>query len=802
MWRDARFAVRALAKRPGFAAVAMATLALGIGANTAIFSLIHAVLLRPLPYADAERVVRVRGATVGTNEPGNLSPMDFLDFQGRMRRFDRLAAYNNYADATLTGAGDPERLAGTRVTADFFAVLHVTPALGRDFRADDDQPGARAVAIFTNGFWKRRFASDPSVVGRTVYLNSVPTDVIGVLPASFRHPFPENAREPDVFVPFKLDRKENLRSGHYLQAIALLKPDTTIADGQADLASIASDLEHEYPESNTGRTIAIQPLFDSMVGGARSALYILLGTVVFVLLIACANLANLLLARATSRQREIAVRRALGASRAQLLRQFLVESVVLAAAGGVCGLLLAVWAVRALAVLGADRIPRADGINIDFSVMLFTLALSIVTGLVFGVGPAVYATRAHADGHGALKDGGRTGEGRMQRRAQQSLIVSEVALALMLLVSAGLLVKSFWKLEHVDPGFRADHVLTFKTSLPIARYPEGDEIPFYQHVEARLAPLPGVRRVGAVQILPLSSDYSCDGFDIEGRPPSAPGQQPCAEHRTITPGYFDAMAIPLLRGRAFTAHDEEHGAQVAIISDVMAGRFWPHQDPIGARIVYQKATRTIVGIVASVKHFGLDRDAPFEMYTPHAQQPSYHTMTIVIRTPVEAASLMPSIRRELAALDRDVPISSVKTMEQVVDDSTREPRFRTLLVGAFAAVAVLLSIVGVAGVIAYAVGRRTQEIGVRVALGATAGRVTSMMLAEGLRPTLVGAAIGLAGSFAVTRVLSGLLFGVASTDPFVFGAATTALIAAALAATLVPARRAATVDPMIALRAD
>ncbi|HYM21817.1 MAG TPA: ABC transporter permease [Vicinamibacterales bacterium] len=798
VWNDLRFAVRGLLKRPGFTAVAVATLALGIGANTAIFSIVYAVLLRPLPYADVARLARIRGGSLQTHQPGNLSPMDFLDLQARTARFERIAAYNNYADATLTGGGEPERVAGTRVTADFFSVLHVTPLAGRDFTRDDDQPGALPVAILSYGFWTRRFAGDRSVVGRAVDLNSVKTTIVAVLPASFRHPFPENARQPDVYVPFKLDRKENNRGGHYLQAIGLLKPGASFTDGQADLASIAADLARDYPVSNTGRTVTLERMLDSMVGDTRTALLVLMGAVAFVLLIACGNLANLLLARSESRRKEIAVRQALGASRLQLLRQLLIESVALAVAGGACGLLVASAAVRVVSALGADRIPRGDTITIDAAVMTFAFAVAVATGLVFGVGPALHA--AAGDAHDALS--GRSGGGQIHQRTQQTLVACEIAMTLMLLVCAGLLLKSFVRMQDVDPGFHADRVLTLRTSLPIARYPEGDEIPFYQQVEQRLSSLPGVSRVGAINILPLSDNYSCDSFEIEGRPPFPPQQGPCAESRSVTPGYFDALGIPLLRGRAFTAHDTEQSPKVVIISDDMAKRLWPDSNPVGARIRYQQVPRTIVGVAAGVKHFGLDRDAPFELYTPHAQQTSYHTMTIALRTSADAAALMPLVQRELWAIDRDIPITDVKTMEQVVADSTREPRLRTLLVGAFAALAVLLSVVGVFGVIAYAVTRRTHEIGVRVALGATRRQVVTMMVARGFVPAMIGVAGGIAGALAITRVLSGLLFGVATTDVSVFVGATAVLTSAALVATYLPARRATGIDPTIALRAE
>jgi putative ABC transport system permease protein len=799
LWNDIRYAVRALVKRPGFTSVAVATLALGIGANTAVFTVVNAVLLRPLPYDQADRLVRLRGGSRITRRLGNLSPMDFLDLHERARRFDGIAAYNNYAGATLTGAGEPERVAGTRVTAAFFSVLHVVPALGRGFREEDDVPGAAAVVLLTHGFWQRRFAGDPAIVGRTIHLNSIPTAVIGVLPASFRHPFPDDAKQPDGFVPFRLDRKENNRGGHYLQAIGRLRAGASVADGEADLVTIAADLERAYPDSNTGQSVTLEPFLDSMVGSARPALLVLAGTVAFVLLIACANLANLLMARSTSRQKEIAVRQALGASRGQLVRQLLAESAVLGVAGGALGLVLASWLTRTLLALGAERIPRGDGIGVDLRVLLFTAALSLITALLFGVGPALYATRSHAGG--ALKEGGRTRDGRMHGRAQHWLIVSEIALTLMLLVSAGLLAKSFWRLESTDPGFRTDHVLTLQTSLPISRYPEGDEIPFYERLVERLAPLPGVAKVGAANILPLSGNYSCDSFEIEGRL-SPLGQTPCAEDRSVTPDYFAAMGIPLVRGRTFTRQDTEQSPAVVIIDEKMAATYWPGRDPIGTRISHQRVPRVIVGVVGGVRHFGLDRGVTPEMYTPHAQQPSYHTMNLVIRASTDPLALVPMIRRELSALDHDVPMSAVQTMDDVVAVSTTEPRFRTLLVGAFAVLAMLLAVVGVAGVIAYAVGRRTQEIGLRVALGASRRQVLSLVIGQGMRPAAIGVGLGLLGALALTRLLAGLLFGVSTVDVPVFAAAAVTLTLAALAATYLPARRATGIDPMVALRAD
>jgi len=800
VWNDVLFAVRSLVRRPGFTIAAIVTLALGIGANTAIFTVVNAVLLRPLPYPEADRLVRVRGVDTATGQLGNLSPMDFLDLEARAREFDGLAAYNNYAAATLTGLGNAERVVGTRVTARFFSVLGVAPSLGRDFRRDDDVPGASPVVILSDGFWRRRFGGDPSVVGRPIRLNSVAREVIGVMPAGFAHPFPEGTRQPDLFVPFQIDRKENLRSGHYLQAIGRTRAGTSSAGAKADMVAIAADLERTYPDSNTGRSVTIEPVLDSMVGAARPALMVLAGTVVFVLIIACVNLANLLLARSTSRRKEIAVRQALGASRAQLVRQLLAESVVLSLAGGAVGLLVAQWATRAMVALGAGRIPRSEEIHINLGVLAFTLGLSLVVGLLFGLGPALYATKGERGS--ALKEGGRSGGDRIHSRAQQALIVSETALALMLLVGAGLLTKSFSRLSSVDPGFRTDHVLTLVTSLPIARYPEDAQIPFYQRLEERLRGLPGVREVGAINILPLGGDYSCDSFDVAGRPPYPPGQEPCAENRSITPGYFATMGIPLMRGRAFGRLDVESSRPVVIISETMASKFWPGKDPVGSKLVRDGVAREIVGIVGNVRHFGLDRDVPPEMYTPHAQQPSFHTMTFAIRASTDPASLAPSIRAAVSSLDPDVPISDVSTMEHVVALSTTEPRFRTMLVGAFATLALTLSVLGVAGVISYTLSRRTHEIGVRVALGATRGQLVRLLLAQGTRPTAIGIAIGLTGALALTRVLAGLLYGVTATDAGTFAASAAILAAASLVATYMPARRAAGVDPVIALRSD
>jgi putative ABC transport system permease protein len=800
--QDVKYAIRALIKRrPGFTIVAVATLALGFGANTAIFSVVHAVLLRPLPFADPDRLALVRGGTRGAPEPGNLSPMDFLDLRASMRRWESLAAFNNYADATLTGAGEPERVAGTRVTNGFFDVLRVVPALGRDFRRGDDVPGAPPVAIVAHGFWRRRFGSDPSIVGRMVELNSVPTEIIGVLPPGFRHPLPEDGRQPDVWVPFRIDPVDNNRGGHFLEAIGRLRRDATPADGLADLSTIAGDLERLYPRTNSGRIVRVAPLFESMVGSTLAPLEILSGVVALVLLIACANLANLALARSAARRKEMAVRTALGATRADLVRQCLAESLLVAVAGTAVGLAIAVGAIRASAIVGSTRLPRAESISVDPAVLLFTLAVCGATTIGFGLGPAVASARSGTPD--ALKDGGRDASDAVpNRRARQVLVGGELALTLMLLVAAGLLIKSLHRLSGVDPGFQANHVLTLRTSLPLARFAEGDEIPFYQQLEGRVHALPGVVRVGAVNILPLSPNYSCDGFDIVGRPMPPPGQEPCAEARSITPGYFSALGVPLLSGRPFDAHDTDESPPVMIINENMADHFWPRQSPVGSRVLYQRKPREIVGVVKGVRHFGLNRDVPFEMYTPHAQQPSYHSMTLAIRAQVDPATLIPLVRRELSAIDRDVPIYGVATMDELIAQSTSAPRSRTWLVGTFAALAVLLSLVGVTSVVAYIVGRRTREIGVRVALGATPRQIVAMLVRHGMWPVGLGVLAGLVGASAVTRVLAGVLIGVTTTDAGVFASATLLLGLAALAATYVPARRALRLDPLAALRSE
>jgi putative ABC transport system permease protein len=577
-----------------------------------------------------------------------------------------------------------------------------------------------------------------------------------------------------------------------------LKPDVSAFEAEAELAVIADDLARQYLASNLGRTVTVTPLFESMVGSARPALLILLGTVAFVLLIACANLANLLLARSTSRRKEIAVRQALGASRFQLMRQLMIESLVLAVVGGGVGLMLARWAISGFMALGVGNVPRADGVGLDTKVLLFTMVISLATGIVFGVGPALYATRAQ--GH-ALKEGGRGADGSLHQRAQQALVASEVALATTLLVGAGLLIKSFWRLEAVDPGFRPSRVLTLQTALPLARYPEPTEMPFYRRLEESIRPLPGVDDVAAVNILPLGGNYSCEAFDLEDRP-AEKGRLPCAESRSITPDYFRAMGIRLTRGRSFTLDDTSASPPVVIVSDRMAEMFWPGQNPIGARILTQGATRQVVGVVGAVRHFGLDQNLTPEMYTPHAQQPSYHMMTLVVRASTDPVNLINLIRRELSRLDPDVPISNIRSMEQVVGNSTAQPRFRTWLLATFAGLALLLSVVGVAGVIAYSVSRRTHEIGVRVALGATGNNVISLLMRQGMVPTGVGVALGAAGSLAFGRVMSGLLFGVTATDSSVFAVAALALICAAALATYLPARRATSIDPMIALRSE
>ena len=810
--QDIRYGLRTLIKNPRFTLVAILTLGLGLGANTAMFSVVNAALLRPLPYPEPDRLVKIVGTNTREGTLGNLSPADFADLDAASDLFESMTAHGWVGFFTIAGDGEPERISGSNVTYDFFQTLGVEPLLGRAFRPKEDERGLPRVAIISHAFWGRRFGSDPSTLGRVVNFNAIPTTIVGILPPDYRHPEPNPEREPDAYIPFWWDPAQPNRVGHFIRAIGRLTPGVTLDQARAELTTLATRLEQEYPDNNTDRGVHLSFLLDAIVQDTRLALLLLLGAVGFVLLVACANIANLLLASGSARQKELAIRAALGAGRRRLIRQLLTESLLLSVGGGIIGLAVASWAMQMLTRFSATLLPRAEGIQLDSTVLGFTAALACLTGLVFGLAPALQLSRA--DVHDSLKDGTRGQAGHARRRARELLIVAEVALSLVLLVGAGLLLQSLWRLQNVDPGFRPECVLTLQMSLPFAKYEEGEQIPFYEQLYERLRPLPGVDVVGAINILPLSQNYDGNPFQIDDRPVPV-AQAPGVQTRSINPAYFRAMGIPLIRGREFNDRDTADSPGVAIISDRMAERYWPGEDPIGKRITYNRGTfeeetqtvggpgsRDIVGIVGSVKHLALEDDVEAMFYTPQTQQPSFHTMTLVLRGSVERSSLTARVRHALAAMDPDVPIFAIRTLDAMLDSSVAQPTLRTVLLGLFAGLALLLSLVGIYGVIGHLVGQRTLEIGIRMALGARSLDVIRMLVAQGMIPVFVGIGIGLAAAYALSRILASLLFAVTATDPLTYVVVALVLGAAALAATCVPAMHATQIDPSTALRAE
>jgi putative ABC transport system permease protein len=810
--QDLRYAFRGLMRRPGFTAIAVVTLSLGIGATTAIFSVVEAVLLRPLEYERADRLVKVVGFDKADGIQNNLSPADFLDFQRDNTTLATLGANGFVGLATVSGGrGDAERAGFVQVTDGFFRALQVEPQLGRGISADDDRPGAPRVALLSDGFWRRRFGGDPAIVGQSIALNAAPATVIGILPADFRHIEINPERPADIFMPFRFDTAQPNRGGHFIRAVGRLKDGVSVEQARAELDTIAARLEQQYPTSNINQGVAVKPLLESMVSESRPVILLLSAAVIVVLLVACANVANLLLARGTGRLRELALRAAIGADRSRLVRQMLTESAALSVLGAAGGLALAFWATRALTALAATGIPRADQIELNTGVLAFALLAALATSVLFGLMPALHLSKQ--DLNDALKEGGRSQGASIGRGARELLIVAEVAMSIVLLVGAGLLIRSLWQLQQVDPGFSAEKVLAMEVALPTARYPEGDQMPFYQQLEQRIAAKPGVASIGAINILPLSANYDSRGIQVEDHPrPEGQGYDPQA--RSVTPGYFAAMGIPLIAGRNFDAHDIEAGQRVVIVSEAMARKYWPGEsNVVGKRITFNSGipqeqqqvvggpgSRVVVGVAGNVKHLGLDEAEVPMFYTPHTQQPSYHTMRVVVRADAEPAALTRMVREQLSQMDREVPLSQVTTLASALDATVAAPRMRANLLGLFAALAMILAAIGVYGVVAYMVGQRTQEIGVRRALGAKAADVIMMLLREALRPVAIGIVIGLAGAFAMTRLLAAMLFEVSATDAATYVGACAVLAVAALLASIVPARRALSVDPITAVR--
>jgi putative ABC transport system permease protein len=796
--QDLRYGLHTLLKNPAFASVAVLSLALGIGANTAIFSLVNGVLLRPLPVEEPDRLVWVWGK-FSMGETARTSPPDFLDYRAQNQSFERFVAYVE-SNVNLTGGAEPERLSGALVTADFFEAFGVRPELGRGFLPDEEQTTGAQVAVLSEGLWKRHFGGDPGVIGRTLTLDGKSRTIVGIMPARFTFP-----RNIDLWMPLPfLDGEMQVRRFHFLQVIGRLRPGVTLAGAQAETDTIAARLEQHYPDSNTGWSLRLTPFRDEVVGDIRSPLLVLLGAVGFVLLIACANVANLLLARSAARQREIAIRAAMGASRGRLARQLLTESVLLSLAGGALGLVLAVWGTDLLAANIPDDalsyIPGGVDFGVDGRVLAFTLGVSLLTGVIFGLAPALQGS--HPNLNEALKEGGRSAsEGAGRARLRNALVVTEVALSLVLLVGAGLLVKSFVRLREIDPGFDAGNLLTARLPLPLAKYEErAQRAAVVEQVLERVRALPGVRSAAAISQLPLSGQVGDTYFTVEGRPPDNPNDRPVAQFRNVSHDYFGAMKIPLLRGRAFVEREASAGEHVIIINDTMARQYFGADDPVGRRLFVdtgEVVPYEIVGIVGDVRQYGLAMEPLAEMYVPNT---ALWQANLVVRTAGDPLALVSGVRSAVLQVDEDQPLANVKTMDQYVSASTASNRFQTLLLATFAAVALLLAAVGIYGVVAYSVTQRTHEFGVRLALGAGSGDVLRLVLGHGMRLALIGVAVGTAAALALTRFAASLLFGVSATDPATFLGVAALLAVVTLAACYVPARRATKVDPMVALR--
>lgn len=803
--RDFRQSVRKLTRTPLITTAVLLCLALGIGANSALFSVVNTILLRPLPFEDMERIVMVANTHAEEGgEPQRLAvdPKSYLEWKRRNRVFEPLGAVEPRS-FNLTGGGDPERLEGAAISAEWLPAMGLTPTLGRGITAREDRPGAERVVLLGHGLWSRRFGADPGLVGRSITLNDESYTVVGIMPPGLQFPYGS-----EIWVPLAIDPEDAGRfTWHNLGVFGRLKPGVTFEQAKGDMERIAGDLEKEFPETNGGWGVDLRTLRFDLTGDLSTKLLALLAAAGFVLLIACANVSNLLLARAQEQSGELAVRTALGAGRRQLVRLALIESLVLSMAGGLLGLLLAFWAVRPLVALSpvATMAVFFRDIRIDPAVLLFTLAVSLVTGLAFGLLPALKAARPNLQG--LLKESGRSSLTARGHRLFAALVVAEVALAVLLLAGAGLTVKSFRHLQQVSPGYDPRGVLTMRVSVPMTRYSETHQrISFFRRLMDGVRTVPGVVAAGASSTLPVKDNAVHGMFTIEGRPLAFDGEVLITNHRLVTPGYLEAMKIPLLAGRTLTEADHENAPGAAVISREMARRFWPGQDPVGKRIKRgapssENPWLTVVGVVEDVRDYGPAADIEPVWYLPYSQH-DLATMSLVVRTKGDPLDLVQAVRAQVSAIDRDQPVFNVAPLEQYVADSMVKERFSALLVALFAAVGLVLAAVGIYGVMSFSVSQRFQEIGVRMALGAEPGTIRSLVLKRGMLLALAGVGLGLAGAFAMTRLISGLLHGVSPTDPAIFAAISLGALAVAFLANYLPARRATRVDPIVILRYD
>ena len=797
--QDIRYAVRTLAKQRGFTTIAVLCLALGIGVNTVIFSCLNAILLRPFPYANPDAlVVFSEGQSKEARRPGGaLSYPDYVDYSAGVKSFSSVGSYASRT-FTLTGITEPERIDGARVSASMFPTLGLAPARGRGFEAADDREGAPRVALISDALWERRYARDPQVLGRSVEVDGRPATIVGVMPPDVR--FPGRA---DMWLPHAQSVTEQ-RDNHFLQGIGRLAPGASIERARAELDAVGRALAERYPDTNQGWAPNALSLRDSEVGEIRPVLLIMQAAVSFVLLIACANVANLLLARGASRHREIAIRTTLGAARARIIRQLLTESLLLSLAAGAIGVLLAGWGIDAVKAMLPQSIPSWMQFTIDGRVLAFTFAMAAATGIVFGLAPAVQASRP--DLTDALKDGARgAGAGRRSQRFRSALVVAEVSLSLVLLIGASLMMKSFLRLQSVDPGFDYRGTLSMQASFVGAAYDDaGARWSALDRVLTEVSALPGVSGAAAVSITPLTTTNATTGFFVDGEPLSAGGAHD-AEVRSITAGYFNALSIDLIRGRTFSGQEMTDGAEVVVVNQTLASRYWPNEDPIGKRMRWGITTSdpllTIVGVVADVKQRQLGAPLQAQMYVPYTQYP-YRTMTLMVATKGDASTLAGPVRAKVRELAPGVPLYAVETMNAIYSRSVWQQRLYGTLFTSFAVIALMLAAAGVYSVIAYSVTQRQHEIGVRMALGARRLDVFRLVVQGGARLACVGVGIGAIGAFAATRVLDKLLYGVSSTDPLVFGSMAALLLTISLVASYLPARRAASLDPVRALKND
>ena len=806
MLQDLRYALRQLRKSPAFTVVAVLAIALGIGANTAIFSVVNAVLLRPLPYRDADLLV-----TILHDGDHPVAPANYLDWRTQNHVFEDMGVAENWTP-NLSGTGLAESVNALQVSTNLFPMLGVQPLLGRFFLPDEERSGKQHEAMLSYRLWQRRFGGDPGIVGRSITLQGETYIVVGVMPHSFQFA-PFWATKAELWAPLALGKRVSSRESNSLRAFARLKPGVSLDQARSEMATITARLEQQFPGTN--RNVTVQLLKEKVVGDVRPALLVLLAAVSFVLLIACANVAHMLMARGAARQKEIAVRAALGAERWRIVRQFLTESLLLALLGGAGGLVLAVWGIRMLVALIPASVPRVDSIGLDARVLLFTLAVSILTGIVFGMVPALQASGVNL--RDALQEAGRgSGESLRRNRLRSMLVGSEFALAFLLMIGAGLMIRTFFALRAIDPGFQPHHVLSAVVSVAGSEEAQQEKrTAFYRQVLQRVAALPGVESVSAINHVPLAGDVWGFPFTIEGRPPSRPGESPHAVYRVILPGYFRTMGISLLRGRDISESDNVNAPGVVIVNDRMARSYWPGEDPMGKRITLDDSRKnptwlTVIGVTQNAKQDEWTSAPRPEMYLPllqsreYLQDPSGHFeyITLVTRTTGEPAAIVNDIKSAIAAIDKNVPVSEIETMDQAVEDLNAQPRFELWLLATFAAVAVLLAALGIYGVMSYSVSRRTHELGVRMALGAAQEDVVKLVVKQAMMLALVGSACGLLAAVVLTRMMSRLLYGVRSTDPLTFVGVALIVSGVALLASYIPARRVTQIDPVAALRCE